>query len=186
MKEFLFSLVVLVLSEFIPGLSIPTEFKSLWAEMVATPQPELAVTSQEATTEAVLGEQSSFLVTRVIDGDTIELETGQKVRYIGIDTPETKDPRSAVECFGQEAAQRNAELVADKYVQLEKDISETDRYGRLLRYVFVDGKLVNQLLVEEGYAVASSYPPDVAKQEVFREAEAQARLHLKGLWGSCQ
>src|SRR4030042_2567140 len=78
-----------------------------------------------------------ILVTRVIDGDTIEIEGGQKVRYIGIDTPEKVDPRPSVQCYGKEAAAKNKELVEGKRVRLEKDVSETDKYGRLLRYVFV-------------------------------------------------
>ena len=77
------------------------------------------------------------VVKRVIDGDTIELDNGKTLRYIGIDTPETKHPTKGVQCFGEEAYKKNKELVEGKRVQLEKDVSETDRYGRLLRYVFV-------------------------------------------------
>jgi micrococcal nuclease len=123
-------------------------------------------------------------VSRVVDGDTIELENGQKVRYIGIDTPETVDPRRDPQCFGKEASLRNKELVENKEVYLEKDVSETDRYGRLLRYIYVEenGVSVNEQLVKEGYAAASSYPPDVKYQEKFRIAEQEARNNQKGLW----
>ena len=124
-------------------------------------------------------------VTRVIDGDTIELETGQKVRYIGINTPETVDPRKPAECFGREASEKNKELVEGKIVELEKDISETDKYQRLLRYVYVDGVLVNDYLVRQGFANASSYPPDVKHQEQFLEAEQEARKDNRGLWAAC-
>lgn len=124
-------------------------------------------------------------VVSVVDGDTIKIESGETVRYIGIDTPETKHPTKKVECFGQEAAQRNQELVLDKYVILEKDVSNTDRYGRLLRYVWIDDVFINKQLVEEGYALASSYPPDVAKQDEFRAAEREAREQLRGLWSAC-
>jgi micrococcal nuclease len=139
--------------------------------------------------------ESAFLVTRVVDGDTIKLENGQTVRYIGIDTPETKDPRRPVGCFGQEASNKNKELVEGKRVRLEKDVSETDKYGRLLRYVYVSssstssGKeelFVNDYLVKEGYAHASSYPPDVVKQSVFNASETDARNHNRGLWNSCK
>ncbi len=125
------------------------------------------------------------LVTRVIDGDTIELHDGRVVRYIGVDTPETKHPSKKQECFGIEASEFNEQMVLNKVVQLEKDVSQVDRYGRLLRYVWLDGVLVNQELVEKGYAFARSYPPDVAKQELFLQAEQKAREQENGLWGKC-
>lgn len=126
-----------------------------------------------------------YLVNRVIDGDTIEIEGKVKVRYIGIDTPETVDPRRPVGCFGKEASIKNKELVEGKMVSLEKDISETDKYGRLLRYVYVDEVFVNKYLVAEGFARASSYPPDIKYQEIFRSAEKTAQSGNKGLWSSC-
>lgn len=125
-------------------------------------------------------------VIRVVDGDTIEVELGgqiYKVRYIGIDTPETVDPEQPVQCFGREAAERNRQLVAGRTVGLEKDVSETDRYGRLLRYVWVDGRMVNAALVEEGYAMASTYPPDVKYASLFASLQAEAREAGRGLWG---
>lgn len=131
------------------------------------------------------GLEQEFLVTKVVDGDTIQIETGKTVRYIGIDTPETSDPRRGIECFGKEAAAKNRELLERKEVRLEKDVSETDRYGRLLRYVFVDGIFVNDELVRQGFAHASAYPPDVVYQDQFREAEKQARENNRGLWASC-
>jgi len=126
-------------------------------------------------------------VIRVIDGDTIEVEIdGSKktVRYIGIDTPETVHPDREVQCFGKEASEKNKELVTNKTVELEKDVSEGDRYGRLLRYVYVDNVFVNEVLVREGYAHASSYPPDIKYQDKFRLAEQQARKDGMGLWGN--
>lgn len=130
-------------------------------------------------------QSETAVVTRIIDGDTIELSDGRKVRYIGIDTPETKAPNTPVQCFGQQASEFNQQLVKDKAVRLEKDVNNTDRYGRLLRYVYVDDQFVNEMLVAEGYAVASSYPPDIAKQDQLRAAEAQAQQTGKGLWSSC-
>lgn len=123
-------------------------------------------------------------VIRVVDGDTIEIEGGEKVRYIGVDTPETVDPRRAVGCFGREAAGKNKELVEGQMVRLEKDISETDKFGRLLRYVWVEQVLVNDYLVRGGFAYASSYPPDIKYQEQFRVAEKEAREKKQGLWGA--
>lgn len=126
---------------------------------------------------------SSVLVTRVIDGDTIEIEGGQKVRYIGLDTPETTEE---VECWGREATSKNRELVEGKRVSLEKDVSETDKYVRLLRYVFIDSSVfINDYLVREGYALASSYPPDVKYQDQLRQAQEEARQNSKGLWSQC-
>jgi micrococcal nuclease len=160
-------------------------------ELTDANQPEVQIlddqqeSSEESiASEVVADEQNLFLVTRVVDGDTIELETGDKVRYIGIDTPETKHPTKDVECYGKEASLKNKELVEGKEVRLEKDVSETDRYGRLLRYVYVGDLFVNYELVAEGYAQSSSYPPDIKHQDKFKEAEAEARKKEKGLWSS--
>lgn len=133
-------------------------------------------------------------VTKVIDGDTIDVEIDDKqyrLRYVGINTPETVDPRKGVECFGKEASNKNKELVEGKKVYLKKDISETDRYNRLLRLVYlqVDQEnflFVNDYLVREGYAQASTFPPDVTFSEQLKEAEKQARDAGKGLWGKCR
>ncbi len=127
-----------------------------------------------------------YEVVRVIDGDTIEvLIDGEKktVRYIGMNTPETVHPSKPVECFGIEASNKNKELVSGKKVRLVKDVSETDKYGRLLRYVYVDDTFINLILVQEGYANVSSYPPDVTFSEKFRKAEQEARESKLGLWG---
>ena len=127
-------------------------------------------------------------VINVVDGDTIKLEDGRVVRYIGIDAPETVHPQKPVQCFGKEASRFNEELVEGKEVWLEKDISETDKYGRILRYVYVLGNdnliMVNKILVEKGYAHASSYPPDIKYQEEFRKLEEEARQNKVGLWAN--
>ena len=138
-----------------------------------------------------IDESKLYLVARAIDGDTIELENGEKVRYIGVDTPETKHPKKAVQCFGKEAHEKNKELVEGKYVRLERDVSEHDKYGRLLRYVYVvntdsnEEVFVNAELVSEGYAHASTFPPDVKFQEIFLDGQNFAREHKLGLWGGC-
>ncbi len=132
-----------------------------------------------------------YLVARAIDGDTIELENGEKVRYIGIDTPETKHPNKAVQCFGREAFEKNKELVEGKYIRLQRDVSERDKYGRLLRYVYVvdidsnEEMFINAELVSKGYAHALTYPPDVKFQEIFLDGQNYAREHKLGLWGGC-
>jgi micrococcal nuclease len=123
-----------------------------------------------------------------VDGDTIDVSiAGQNatVRYIGVDTPETVDPRQPVGCYGHEASAFNKMLVEGENVELEKDVSETDRFGRLLRYVFVDGQMVNEMLVRDGYAVVGTYPPDVKFQERFLMLQREAREAGRGLWAAC-
>lgn len=153
--------------------------------VMATPQP-----SPLPTPQVLLDNLEQATVSRVVDGDTIKLEDGRTLRYIGIDTPETVAPQKPIECFGKEASEFNRLLVEGKTVWLEKDISETDRYGRLLRYVYLNPEAslsaqVNYRLVAEGYAYASSYPPDVKWQSVFTEVQMQAQQHEVGLWNSC-
>lgn len=142
----------------------------------------LNTTDQAENSAEVEVTQPVITVTKVVDGDTIELSTGETVRYIGIDTPETVDPKRPVGCYGKEASNKNKELVLGKAVTLEKDVSETDKYGRLLRYVYVDSLFVNDYLVRQGFAKASSYPPDVKYQDQFRQAEQEARENNRGLW----
>lgn len=145
----------------------------------------------EDSPPAVAGvEDQLVLITKVVDGDTVELEDGSKVRLLGIDTPETKDTRKPVECFGKEAANETKRLLEGKRVLLEKDVSQTDKYGRLLRYIFLplpDGRLlfVNDYLIREGFAKALNYPPDVRYNEQLRQAETEAKNGGKGLWGGC-
>jgi micrococcal nuclease len=117
---------------------------------------------------------------RVIDGDTIELITGEKVRYLGVNTPEVKT------CFGDEATKKNKELVELKTVKLEKDISNEDKYGRRLRYVYVGDVFVNDELVKQGFANVATYPPDVKFAGQFLESEKYARENKLGLWNTCK
>lgn len=130
-------------------------------------------------------DQSQVLVKRVVDGDTIEIEGGQKIRYIGIDTPETIHPDKPVQCFGIEASLKNKEMVEGKLVRLEKDVSETDKYGRLLRYVYIGDTLINDFLVRQGFANSSTYPPDIKYHDQFHKAEEEARGNNRGLWSNC-
>tara|TARA_B100000315_G_C14298800_1_gene460885 strand:- start:213 stop:698 length:486 start_codon:yes stop_codon:yes gene_type:complete len=125
-------------------------------------------------------------VTRVIDGDTIEVNTAgtiRKVRYIGMDTPELNDKRTGVRALAQEATRYNGQLVEGKRVRLEKDISETDRYRRLLRYVYVGDLFVNAELVRSGYAQVATYPPDVKYQDLLIQLQREAKEAGRGLWG---
>jgi micrococcal nuclease len=145
-----------------------------------------ACTGEEAT--PIGADRREAEVLRVIDGDTIDVLLAgqtQRVRYIGIDTPETVDPRRPVECYGREASQRNLELVKGKMVALEKDVSETDAFGRLLRYVWLGERMVNAALVEEGYATVVTFPPDLKYIGLFQTLERQAREAGRGLWSAC-
>lgn len=122
----------------------------------------------------------------VVDGDTIKVLLDSdgatySVRYIGMDTPENT---SQVEYFGPEATAKNSELVYGKTVTLIKDVSETDRYGRLLRYVIADNVFVNYELVAQGFANTASYPPDIACIPTFQATEGQASASKLGLWGA--
>jgi endonuclease YncB( thermonuclease family) len=124
---------------------------------------------------------------RVVDGDTVQLVNGEYVRYNGIDTPESVDPRKREQCFAKEAATRNRELVEGKHITVFQDVSEKDKYGRWVGLVYLeDGTFVNDTLVKEGYAFAYPYPPDIAKAEVFAEGERIAKELMLGLWSACK
>jgi len=130
-------------------------------------------------------------VTRVVDGDTIRVMTGgreEKVRYIGVDTPESVKPNSPVECFGKAATAANSRLVRGERVRLEMDVEARDRYGRLLAYVYRarDGVFVNAELVRQGYATRLTIPPNVRHAARFGRLEREAREGARGLWGSCE
>lgn len=129
--------------------------------------------------------QALYTVASVVDGDTIMLDNGERVRYIGIDTPETVHPSKPVECYGPEASARNKELVAGKRVRLETDTTDRDQYGRLLRYVYVGQTFVNAVLVREGYAYSYYYPPDVKRYQEFVKLEQEAKALGRGLWSAC-
>ena len=125
-------------------------------------------------------------VVDVVDGDTIKVLLDDKtytVRYIGIDTPEST---TQVEYYGEEASAKNKELVSGKEVVLIKDVSEADRYGRLLRYVFVGDQFINYELVHQGYAMAVTDHPDVSCVNLFKSAQSYARFNHLGLWVATQ
>lgn len=199
-KKFIFLAILIIITFF---QLLLTDNKNSTSPAETKPSPEKAIKMQpdeeeveDIEDESVLGSESekhpanrvSARVIGVRDGDTIEVDIGgskKVVRYIGVDTPESVDPRRAVECFGKEASNINRSLVENQIVQLEKDVSETDKYGRLLRYVYLGDIFVNRYLVEEGFANASAYPPDIKYQEDLESSEEEARINNKGLWGTC-
>lgn len=128
---------------------------------------------------AGLNERVPARVVNVVDGDTIDVVIGEQnyaVRYIGMNTPERGDPS------GPAATNFNSSLVKDQVVTLVKDVSETDSFGRLLRYVFVGDLFVNYELVRQGYATATSYPPDTACDLTYQTGQLEAQVSKVGMW----
>lgn len=124
------------------------------------------------------------VVVRVVDGDTVVLASGETVRYLCVDTPETVNPNMTAEPYGPEATDRNRDLVEGKAVRLESDVSERDHYGRLLRYVWIGDTLVNAELIRGGYGHETCRSPDTKYRTMMRELEKEARVHQRGLWAS--
>jgi endonuclease YncB( thermonuclease family) len=162
-------------------LLIPLLSACAAATPAAAPTPASTPTLPPSSILCILQTNPREIATLVdvVDGDTIKVDLDgetYKVRYIGMDTPERGRP------FYEEATAKNAELLDGQTVLLVKDVSETDKYDRLLRYVFVGDTFVNFELVNQGYAEAATFPPDVSCDSVFRAAETDARSHERGLW----
>ncbi len=127
-------------------------------------------------------------VERVVDGDTILVRIdgrSERVRYIGVDTPESVKPGARVQCFGKAAAAANRRLVAGREVRLEYDAEARDRYGRLLAYVYRDELLVNAELIRQGYGKPLEIAPNVAHAAELRRLAVSARRAHRGLWSRC-
>jgi micrococcal nuclease len=135
------------------------------------------------------GSAESVPVTRVVDGDTVAVRLDgreEKVRLIGVDTPESVKPGTPVECFAKAASAETRQLVEGRRVTLRFDAERRDRYGRLLAYVYRDGLFVNAVLVERGYARTLTIPPNVAHAALFGRLARGARDDGRGLWGACR
>lgn len=156
---------------FVASLMTRSGNKSFSPPSNTNPAPVMDKTEEQAQVT-----KEGNLAKRVIDGDTIELENGTRVRYIGIDTPERD------ECFSAETTEANKQLVDGKRVRLETDVQKLDQYGRTLAYVYVGEVFVNKKLVENGYAKVSTFPPNVKYVEIFQAAQKQARENKRGLW----
>src|SRR4051812_26925844 len=141
--------------------------------------------------ERAPGARSEATVVRVVDGDTIQVRLArgaiERVRYIGVDTPESVKPNTPVQCFAKAASAFNRRLVAGRKVTLVRDVEERDRYGRLLAYVYrrPDGLFVNEELVRRGYARPLTIPPDVRFSAQFVRLADEARRAARGLWAAC-
>jgi micrococcal nuclease len=154
--------------------------------------PRTAATAVPVAGQAQRPEQAGVaaVVVRVVDGDTVDVRVDgrdERIRLIGIDTPETKKPGSPVECFGPEAADRLAALLpVGSEVRLLGDVEPRDDYGRLLAYVFLpDGRFVNLSLVADGYATTLRIEPNTSFSPELRAAEAAASTGRVGLWAAC-
>lgn len=134
------------------------------------------------------GDEAMATVTRVVDGDTVAVEIDgaeDRVRYIGVDTPESVAPGQPVECFGPEAARFNARLVEGEQVRLVFDAERRDRYGRLLAYVYTGDVFVNEELIRRGFATTLTIPPNDSFADRFAELADRAAAAGRGLWGAC-
>jgi len=166
----------------------------------ACPQPvDLSHQAPATLGEEPIGYEAAK-VTRVVDGDTIEVTITSRVegagagraqvghsydvRLLGIDTPESVKPDSPVECFGLEASEAAAALLQDRAVRLVDDVEEVDGYGRLLRYVYVEEELANARLVANGYARVLIYEPNVRHSDFLLDLEDRARVAERGLWAT--
>ncbi len=172
---------------------------SVVSDIIAEPEQQEQQTDTEntATVSAAIEETQSvpttdqetyYLVTKVVDGDTIAVNMDgrtETIRLIGINTPETVDPRTTVLCFGTEASNKAKELLTGKRVRIEKDPSQGDRdkYGRALAYVYrEDGLFFNKYMVEEGYAYEYTYNIPYKYQSEFKAAQKFAEAEKRGLW----
>lgn len=150
--------------------------------------PESAIQSEVVPSEQKTEERKLYTVSKVVDGDTLAVDIDGKqvvLRLIGINTPETVDPRKPVECFGSEASTKAKEILTGKKVQLEADsiTGELDKYNRTLRYVILeDGTNFNKLMIEEGYAYEYTYNTPYKYQADFKDAQQKAREAKRGLW----
>ena len=178
---------ILILGMFIIMVAVVTEFYAQTSNTDTVGNYLKTVhIGASTTTEGVLYEY--FKVTRVVDGDTLEVDihgTKEKVRLIGINTPEAVDPRTPVQCFGKEASARMKELAQGESIRLESDESQSfrDTYDRMLAYVYLeDGQMLNRKMLAEGYAYEYTYGTPYKYQKEFRELVALARTSGRGLW----
>lgn len=148
------------------------------------------IVQSSVTNNQIAAMKETAKVIRVVDGDTIKVEINNKedtVRLIGIDAPETVDPRKPVQCFGKEASSKAKEILTGKTIVLESDLiqGERDKYGRLLRYVFINTENFNLFMISSGFAHEYAYRDNPYKyQAEFMAAEKSARESKKGLWSS--
>lgn len=200
---FLISVIVVITSNTTPKISLPFNSISptsapeeIWikrsAEEVLYAENQAQLNNAEVNSVEIsaglANTDKSYKVAKVVDGDTIDVNIDgktERLRMIGIDTPETVDPRKSVQCFGVEASNKAKEILLDKFITLESDPTqgEIDKYGRLLRYAFLpDGTNFGLFMISEGYAHEYTYRLPYKYQAEFKQAEIDARENNRGLW----
>lgn len=176
---------VIAVSLFI--LTLPTVQSNL-AELLGLNNSQTSISKNQ---ESITGVEK-VTVDRVVDGDTIVLKDGRKVRYLNIDTPETVKENTPIRCYGKEASSFNRDVVSGKNILMVGDKEKQDKYGRELRFIFLQGTdttkkelSINAIMVRKGFARASIIKPNDTFAQIFRDLEATARDQKLGVWGSC-
>ncbi|MEK7634101.1 MAG: thermonuclease family protein [Patescibacteria group bacterium] len=169
----------------------------LFFNKTSSPPKVALIPTNIPTPTTFVGDKQTVTVVRVIDGDTIEIEGKQKVRYIGINSPEiyhdSTGKKTGEQCFANESYLENKKLVEGKTVTLVKDVSDKDKYGRLLRHVYVDPStisgqviFVNDYLIKNGFAKIMTVKPDIKYYLDFKENEKEAKENNLGIWNKCK
>lgn len=181
------SVILSIPTDNLPDIRVENNNKNI---PVVQGEPVVKANVTKPTTVSTTTNSRAYDVIKVVDGDTIDVSINgqtERLRLIGINTPETVDPRKAVECFGVEASNKAKSVLTGKKVLLGADVTqgERDKYDRLLRYVFLeDGTNFNLLMIKEGYAYEYTYDTPYKYQSQFKQAQKEAEMAKAGLWGA--
>lgn len=180
-------LFLVVAGAFTAGTQWHTEPEANTASVASASEESVTTAEEETNKDTTETGERLYTVVKVVDGDTITIDLGEKnetIRLIGIDTPETSDSRTGVQCFGKEATAKLKSVIGDR-VSIEKDAGEgeRDKYDRLLAYVYnEEGTMLNKYLIAQGYAYEYTYDDPYKYQKEFKAAEADAKKNTRGLW----
>jgi len=169
-------------------VQVPTSVPTLGGGRDAPWTPSWSPTPSHPSESPSPGGRSNAVVTRVVDGDTVYVRYRGRtvdVRLIGIDTPETVDPSQPVGCYGKAASHFTTARLTGERVRLTFDVEHKDQYERTLAYMWIGGRLFNEVLVRQGFASVSTYPPNVKYVDRFLAAQRVAQKQERGLWGKC-
>lgn len=181
--------IILLIAAFLGGVFVGTRLPTRDMPLIASLiNPEEKATSTQQKKELPPAGDLAKVV-QVLDGDTIIIEGGEQVHYIGIDAPENTEIEKNT-CFADQATAANKKLAEGKSVRLVKDTSDRDPLNRILRYVYAEDEngrwiMINEKLVSEGAAIATPYPPDTKFEAVLKKAEEEARAAKRGFWATC-
>jgi len=180
--------IVLIIILFVLGIKFYPSIATNYVSPSNNNTPEVKTEQSEVKVNTDVDAETTIekgIVVSVTDGDTVRINLNGKevpVRLIGIDTPEISHPSEPVQCYGPEAKKALEELILNKEVILEKDISDKDQYDRYLRYLWIGEVMINEYMTQNGYGFASAYPPDIKYQNRINAGEQAAKSALKGLW----